>query len=159
MRRVACRPVRWAWLIVVLAVAACGAPTPAPAAPPTPAGAAASAEAIAVEPPPDPGTDLADVATRNPDGRLLRFADGTYIGGVAVVAGPFRSMGLARGARLCSWTLRNQQDLPGASGASGDSVIIAAGVARNPGEIQRVVVEVGQQITTAGCDPWIYYGP
>jgi hypothetical protein len=140
-------------LALVLALVGCSAPNePAPVVT-TPAGAASPY----VPPPTEIVVD--DPPERNEDGRALRVEDGVWVVGVAIAPGFYRSTGTAPDRPLCSWSVSTQTDPRGrkSSGAAGQT--IAAGVAHGPDQPQRVALSEGQELTTAGCATWLYYGP
>jgi hypothetical protein len=147
------------WLLIpaVLMAVGCGAANePAPAVSP-PAGAASSSSSPSYVPPPSEVTEP-NPPTANEDGDLLRFDDGNYVAGSDIGPGYYRSTGIADGRALCSWSVSSQYDSRRGVASGTQGVTIAAGYTKRD-DPQRFAIETGQQLTTAGCATWVYYGP
>lgn len=145
---------------VLLALVGCGAQNePAPAVTP-PAGAASSplTHSATYVPPPDEITEP-NPPTANDDGDLLRIPDGNYVAGSDIAPGWYRSTGLAPDRAICSWSVATQYDERRGVASGTLGVTIASGISEAPDVPQRFAIEEGQQLTTAGCADWLYYGP
>lgn len=140
-------------LALLAALVGCGAQNePAPVVSP-PAGAASSYVAPPTE------VSVADPPSANPDGDLLRIEDGNWVAGSDIAPGYYRSTGAAPGRVICSWSVATEYDAARGKTSGTQGVTVASGVAHGPDEPQRFAISEGQQLTTAGCATWFYYGP